>query len=603
MAESTKPEIGAKPSKQASASSQPAENSPAPPPTNDMTFQDKIVEMIAPGHLNIYRYIGPPEGYETDDFRHDGLIRAPIGFYRLAEDMQTGNKVLLFSYDHDALEGEKQDNGEKRLTDSEDKSVYVIAARENIRDIRWVHEEMIQHQNTLQTWRLHHLNLYVESDNMRADEEIQQQENGTAPPPNKRVVKMSNSSLGYGLFETENGTWDVALYLSTARSQEEAKDSFVSVSDDKTFDGFFSMRQNIGTFDSLQEAEKFVADDFQKRAYRLWNGESALTPIEKPFISLQKKIFNILQAPTRKNWYIKAGIPLAAAALVGGTGFLMSGAAIAATGAAVVSGGLTAGLGLLLNKVSEDVVEKGLKKLIPERSQEEKNKDLPKHARKKAYLYTEELGQRLNPRLSSEHYENLRPLTDRESNVRPATTPPTLFLTNNYAEEWLFGSLSGAFGAIVYPINEHSFSIQHPNGIVSLYNTEEKTVHVCLREDLKITANDNIPDPPLPEQVEKILENGEILNVALKKGGFHSARKTHEEFTEEINNIVGSPVTKPDGEQKTPTHRERKEHLKSYPLKSIKALFTTKAHRPQKPANRMPRKKQKINKPVPTQKA
>ncbi|MGM0421620.1 MAG: hypothetical protein ACQEQL_00820 [Pseudomonadota bacterium] len=552
---------------------------------SDMSFQDKIIEMIAPGHLNIYRYIGPPENHETEDFPHDGLIRAPIGFYRLTEDVETGNKVLLFSYDHNALEATTDENGEKRLSASSTDSVYVIAGRENLRDIRWVHEEMITHQNTLQTWRLHHLNLYVESENMRSDEEIKESENTDQEPPSRQMVKMSNSNFGYKILETDDGKWDVSLYISAASTTEEAKDSFVDVGDDKTFDGFFSLCQKLDSFDSLNEAEKHVAKDFQTRAYRLWNGESALTPTEQPRIALQKKIVSILKAPTQKNWYVKASIPLAAAAVVGGAGFLISGAAVAATGAAVISGGLTAGTGLLLNHAAEEFVEKGLKKLMPEKSQEEENKHLPKHARKKAYLYTEELGQRLNPRLLEEKSATLRPLTDRETNIRPPMTPPTLFLSKSYAEEWLFGSLSGAFGAIVYPVNEHSFSIQYPNGIVSLYNTEEKTVHVRLREDLKIKSDGEIPDPPLPEKVESLLKSGEILNVALKEGGFHTGRKTHQEFVEEIKNIVGAPVTHPDGQQKKPDIKQRKKHLKSYPIKSIKDLFAAKAGPPTPPKN------------------
>jgi|GEM_PF-1995436 len=543
---------------------------------SDMSFQDKIIEMIAPGHLNIYRYIGPPEGYETDDFPDDGLVRAPIGFYRLAEDTETGNKILLFSYDNHALDASIDESGEKRLSGSDSGSIYVVAGRENLRDIRWVHEEMITHQNTLQTWRLHHLSLYVESENMRSDEEIKKSENAEQAPPLQQVVKMSNSNFGYKLLETDEGKWDVSLYISAASTTEESKDSFVAVSDDSTFDGFFSLCQKLDSFDTLNDAEKFVAEDFQGRAYRLWNGESALTPKEQPRISLQKNIMSILKAPTQKKWYVKASIPLAAAALVGGVGFLISGAAIAATGAAVVSAGLTASTGFLLNHAAEEFVEKGLKKLMPEKSQEEKNKKLPKHARKKAYLYTEELGQRLNPRLLEEKSAQLRPLSDEEANIRPPMTPPTLFLSKSYAEEWLFGSLSGAFGAIVYPVNEYSFSIQYPNGIVSLYNTEEKTVHVRLREDLKI-KNDEIPAPPLPEKVETLLKSGEILHVALKEGGFHTGRKTHEEFAQEIKNIISTPVTHPDGNQKKPDYQQRKKHLKSYPIKSIKDLFSAKA--------------------------
>lgn len=550
---------------------------------NDMTFQDKVIEMIAPGHLNVYRYIGPPEGHETNNFPHDGLIRAPIGFYRLTEDMETGNKVLLFSYDHNALKGKERADGDRYLSskNADTGSAYVIAARENIRDIRWVHEEMIIHQNTLQTWRLHHLNLYVESENMRSDQSIQEAEEEPKADQEKQIIKMSNSHIGYGLFEQEDGTWNVSLYVTADDSPEESEHNFVEISDDATFDGLFSLRQEFGQFDTLREAEKRIAEDFQLRAYRLWNGESALSAKEQPRITLQRNIMKILKAPTEKNWYYKASIPLIAGAVTGGIGFLISGGALAATGAvALVTGAITAGTGVYLNRAAEGFIEKALKKLMPEKSQEEKNKLLPKHSRKKAYLYTEELGQRLNPRLSAEKAPQLRVLKDRESSLRPVMTAPTLFLSNHYAEEWLFGSLSGAFGSIIYPVNTHSFSIQYPNGIVSLYNTDKKNVHVRLREDLKINNNEEIPMPTLPEEVDKLLKSGEILKISLSQGGFETGAKTYREFSEEIKNIVSAPVAGPDGEQKRPNFEQCKKHLKSYPLKSIKELFSAKAAPP-----------------------
>ena len=549
-------------------------------PEQDMTFQDKIIDMVAPSHLNIYRYIGTPVGYENHKLPHDGLVRAPIGFYRLAEDTENGNRVLLFSNEPESLAGQNNGQETRRLSSDMEHSVYVIAARENIRDTRWVQEEIIKHQNDLQNWRLKHLNLYVESENMRADEDIQQEAADTAKPDPKacQVIKMSNSNVGYGLFEQEDGSWNVSLYAGDAPNTEEAQ-HFVAVSDDPTFDNFFALRHDMGNFETLDDANRLVAHDFQKRAYRLWNGQAPVSASDSPRLALQRRLINLLKAPAQKGWLFKASVPLFAAAAVGGIGFLMTGGAIAATGAAAAISGLaTAGLGLAANHFAEQVVEQGLKKLVSEKSQEEKNKTLPKHERKKAFEYTQEIGQRLSPRLSADKAGNLRPLNDREAGIRPPLSAPSLFMSDHYAEEWLFGGLSGAFGAIVFPVNEHSFSVQYPNGIVSLYNTEKRSVHVRMRPDLRVRhPDDDVPDPPLPQRVAEMLKDGEIVRVAMGQNGFDSGRKTRQEFADEIKEIIRAPVAQPDGSQKRPDYVARKRHLKSYSLQSIKELFSREA--------------------------
>lgn len=561
----------------------------------DLSFHDKIIEMMAPGHLNVYRYIGPPEGYGDhiqEDFPHDGLVRAPIGFYRLAEDVETGNKILLFSYDANKLDGEKNEDGEKRLTESE--GVCVIAARPHIKDVRWIESEILDHQHTLQTWRLHHLNLYVENKTMLSKEEKEKEHEkdaeeslDAAKPKPKRTIKMSNSDLGYGLFEKDDNTWDINLYITSDKDTVVAENSgsFVEVGNNPTFDNFFSLRKELGHANTLDEATKLVEKDFYVRAHRLWKGESALPPSEDWTVNFKKKVINFIKAPAKKGKVFKASVPLIAAGIVGMAGFMLSGGLLMVGGvSAAISGLLTTMVGVLAEHVAEETLEKSIGKILGEKSQEEKNKTLPIHEREMSYMYTDELDEMLNPNIKADKINQLRPLTDREANMRPPLTAPTLFLSDSYAEEWLFGSMSGAFGAVVFPVNEESFSIQYPNGIVTLYNTEDRSVHVRMRDHLRIENSDDFTSPPLPEKVLDLLKDGEILKISLSHNGFDSSQKTYAEFSEEIQNIVATTPASPEDKKQEhkPNYRTRRAMMKSYPLQSIRDMFCAVSKKPPK---------------------
>lgn len=539
---------------------------------------------MAPGHLNAYRFIGPPEGYvdATEDFPHDGLVSAPIGFYRIAEDTETGNKLLLFSYDADKLEGRENDDGERRLADNE--GVSVIAARPDIRDMRWVEAEMTTHQHTLQSWRLHHLNLYVENETMKPrDGEADASRDGAAE---RRVVKMSNSDVGYGLFEQDDGTWTVHLYVSDKKA-EAAREAggFVEVGDDPTFDDdFFSLQTRLGAAETLEDASKMVQEDFYQRAHRVWKGESALPSSEDWRVAFKKKAINFIKSKTKKDRLLKLAMPLAAGVLVGLGGFAIGGGLLVGGISAAVSGIAATLGGVMVEHLAEETLSGVLGKVMGEKTQEDLNKKLPVHKRKMEYMYTDELGEMLNPEVGADKITKLKPLKDREANIRPALTAPTLFLSDSYAEEWVFGSLSGAFGAIVYPVNENSYSIQYPNGIVTLYDTEDKSVHVRLRDDLKIDGGEEARPPRLPEQVADLLDSGEIMKILLSHNGFDSSARTYAEFSREIREIAGMharPCTFEHPHRRTRDPSVRKT-MKSYPLQSIQSMFCAASAKPEK---------------------
>lgn len=341
-------------------------------PEIEQTFEDKVTDLISTGHLDIsYKYIGPPEGYSKtnadEDYPYDGLIRSPTGFYRVAEDEDSGARVLLYSNDPDRLQGVKGEDGAFRLDGTE--GVFAVAARPKMRDIRWVRDAMNETERRIEKWNLHHLNLYVENllllDEEDGETDAVEKELAQENKPGRRVIRFSNDDVAYGLFETDNGEWKLRLYSRAAGDVDEVG-TFARVTDETPPKGFvgsiFSLGQEQGNFKTLKEAEDFIAQDFQKRAYRIWNGEAPISlkeQIKAPATTFKRKLINGLRrffkAPTEKGPIVKLGVPFMIAAIFGTAGFFLSGGSLAAVGFSAITSGLAyAGASEILENMTEE---------------------------------------------------------------------------------------------------------------------------------------------------------------------------------------------------------------------------------------------------------
>lgn len=198
----------------------------------------------------------------------DGLIRTPMGYYRLAEDMRDGTRILLHSYERKQLEGIKRD-GIVTLPEMEDKDtdIYGVTARKGVRGAIF-REDMNHDVRFLERCFQKDLNLHFEDKTPQPDNPEQ---------PAKKVFKLANGKMAFGVFETDDGKWRVRFY-NNVREQLGKVGGFVTV-DEKAPSGFtgkvFSLGQDMQDFDSRDEAFLYIRRYWKTASLRLFKGRKA----------------------------------------------------------------------------------------------------------------------------------------------------------------------------------------------------------------------------------------------------------------------------------------------------------------------------------------
>src|SRR5688500_16127860 len=111
-----------------------AKDFPSYGPLSGTAIRDRSWRLINAANLDYApKFIGEPWSAAKADSMPavDGLIRTPMGYYRLAEDMRDGTHVLLHSYEIDQLTGVR-DGNRVRLADmpAGDYDIYGVTARD-----------------------------------------------------------------------------------------------------------------------------------------------------------------------------------------------------------------------------------------------------------------------------------------------------------------------------------------------------------------------------------------------------------------------------------------------------------------------------------------
>lgn len=212
----------------------------------------------------------------TDEFNHlaraiDGLIRTPMGYYRLAEDTRDGTRVLLHSYERDQLTGIEQDG--KILLAESATDIYGVTARSDVGGAIF-RDDMNHDIRYLETCFQKDLNLH-------AQETVKL----TANPmrPDRRAVMLANGHAAFGIYEMADGRWKVRVYANLRKSWDRTA-QFVQA-DPQAEKGwlkrFFTLSRDLQEFDRYEDAFQYVRRFWKNESTLLFKGKTALADPSK----------------------------------------------------------------------------------------------------------------------------------------------------------------------------------------------------------------------------------------------------------------------------------------------------------------------------------
>ena len=223
-----------------------------------LSLRDQHLRITRNAHLDFApEYITADQNEKNEDYLAlCGLVRTTVGYFRLAEDTENDTRLLLFSPDPDELIGDWDKNKKLRIDESVETgklhdNIYLVSARDAHVDGARFRQDMLAFEQQVKENSLMNLGLAMEDITPYAEKE----ETGKEP---LKVYKLTNSKVGLGLFETEEGKWKMRLY-SNLRGDWDETGRFVET-DEKIPEGFkgsrvFSLGQDYKKdFDSFSDA-------------------------------------------------------------------------------------------------------------------------------------------------------------------------------------------------------------------------------------------------------------------------------------------------------------------------------------------------------------
>jgi len=208
------------------------------------------------------KFIGTTDPANKEYRAIDGLIRTPMGYYRLAEDMRDGTRILLHSYERDQLTGVDKGRGKIGLAPGAT-DVYGVTARKDVRG-RIFRDDMNHDNRFLETSLQKNLNLHTDE---------------IVTPSGRRTVRLANGAAAFGIYEMPNGRWQVKLFINLRKSWDKA--ALFAQADTNAKQGFFSnlftMSRELKSFKSYEEAFQYVRKFWKTEATLTFRGQSSLT--------------------------------------------------------------------------------------------------------------------------------------------------------------------------------------------------------------------------------------------------------------------------------------------------------------------------------------
>lgn len=506
-----------------------------PPPATQL--RDRSWGLVYRAGLDFSpKFIGLTDAFNGFPRAVDGLVRTPMGYYRLAEDTRDGTRVLLHSYDREQLTGIEKDGRVALAENATD--VYGITARSNVRGAIF-RDDMMKDIRVLERILQRDLNLHAE-ETLVPSEDI-----GQSP---RRLIKLANGHVAFGIMEGRDGTWSVRLY-NNLRKDWDKTSRFAEVgveSGEIGVDSLLNPGNELKTFDRIDDAVLYVQKFWKAESTRLFRGEDPLAEnlnlneLEK----LRNKLFSsALHARDSKVWRdwrraigvgatvgiittVELGMPLVSVLLAVTTGFSWS----------AVSKSIETALG---------VYEKSKTATGDKAEQDALLPDLEKNVIGNYLLKSEANERRFRKKLDPETVGHLRLLNGKDADMNyddGAVAPPTDRMRDY---DRLASAAFRYFGAAFDPSYDEDGVLicLYPNGLISLVQIEKATGvtrhYLTYSKDFDISG-DGGRSMHLDSKLSLLPAEGEVHKITHVKGmDFRYTPMTRQEFVADIAATIG----------------------------------------------------------------
>lgn len=469
----------------------------------------------------------------------DGLIRTTRGYYRLAEDMRDGTRVLLHSYERDQLTGVEK-NGKVMLGDDAT-DVYGIAARQSKRGplFRYLMERDV--------WELS--NIFQQDLNLHAEEMMIPSE--TPGMPDRRKIKLANKLVAYGIVETDEGKWKVRFY-NNLRSKWSDNAGFTITSSESNgaftpYSYLLDKDNNVKEYDSLSEAVKDVRKRWKIESLKVFRGENlisnnSLSKVEKTRNNVLAWWMQINDKKIVRDWTRALSVGVA----VGIVSTIVTGTPVAG---AIMGAGSIFGWGFIsksLETATASFQSWLLKNADEKKEQSTMLKEDIEHIND--YLLKDDYsGNRNRKKLSEESYKHLRLLSIEEADMihdDRIAAPPDNDLRDyerlTTASHRYFGA---QFDATYDDLEDGIIVATYPNGLVSLTHVEKDTRatrhYLMYNKDLNLFGEGEAfkhLDPELTQLPAK----GEVHKITHRQGrDFRYTPMSCDEFMSDLSAKLG----------------------------------------------------------------
>lgn len=483
-------------------------------PYSGTELRDKSWSMIYAAGLDYApKYIGLKNKFNDKAMPIDGLIRTPRGYYRLAEDMRDGTRVLIHSYERKQLTGIENNEGQIVL-DGDADDVYGISARRDTMGPIF-RDDMIHDMRFLERTFQKDMNLHAEEIAVPSDDP------GIRP---LRTVKLANSKVAFSISETEKATWQIRLYNNLRSNWDDAA-RFVQINQEPE-NGYkgniLSASKDIRDFESLEDALHYVRRFWSIESQSMFKGRATIaeTADNNWFSRIKNKLLsNALYISDHKidrDW--KRAITVSV--LVGAASAIITGTPVAALAGLLYTGFFWATVG----KTTETVVGKIQESLLKQVDEQKAEAILPYFEKDyiKSYWHdTERNRKRFRKKLNPDVKKHLRLLSLEEADMIHDDAEPATPENRWRDYERLSSPAFRYFGAQFDPTyaDDGVLISVYPNGLISLVQVEKETRatrhYVTYNEDFDIMReNYKHLDPKLTHLPAK----GDVHKITHRRG-------------------------------------------------------------------------------------
>lgn len=295
------------------------------PTLNDADLRDHTMSLIRGSNINYTTYFlkaTPSELEEKPELESwDGLMRRPEGYFRVARDSKTDNKLILFEFEPDALKGQRKSLPEA-MRDSETPDdatyisfanvdsekglrsldVYLVGAFHPDADQVTLNEAINAFCRNLRNDVVPGLDLYLRDETEYYDGD---------EPADEHVFRAANSMVAFAMYQEPGSGWQSALY-SSLRGEHDTSGQFERVSLKKTsrrerFTSAFLMNKDeIKNADSFGQVFKYTMQFWGLSSLKKFKGEKILSDNMTLRSVMAKKTnrerINLSKAYARQQW-------------------------------------------------------------------------------------------------------------------------------------------------------------------------------------------------------------------------------------------------------------------------------------------------------------